>query len=323
MLNPDDRWIWDFWHAQDGDTHHLFYLQAPKTLGDPELRHRNATIGHATSSDLTNWTEHGTVLQPGGPGAPDATATWTGSIVRNDDGLWRMFYTGSTFLDPESNANVEVITAATSSDLHTWTKDADVIVRADRRWYEVLGDSPWPEEAWRDPWVYRDAWGLWHMLVTARANTGEVSERGVVGHATSDDLTTWTVCPPLTKPGQGFAHLEVFQRVEVEGQTMLVFSAHDAVISSRRLAEGGTSGTWVAPWSDRIDLAAAHNLTGPEHYSGRIIKTDSGPVVLGFQMADDGKRFAGGICDPLPLVLADGQLTIGTSAAKTSRPLAP
>lgn len=318
MLNPDDRWIWDFWHAADGDTHHLFYLQAPKALGDPELRHRNATIGHATSTDLTNWTEHGTVLVPGGSGAPDATATWTGSVVRGDDGLWRMFYTGSTFLDLDSIANVEVITSAVSSDLHTWTKDPEVIVRADPRWYEVLGDSTWPEEAWRDPWVYRDVDGLWHMLVTARANTGEVMERGVVGHALSENLTTWTVGPPLAGPGHGFAHLEVLQRVEVRGKTSLVFSANDAVISPQRLAAGRTTGTWVAPWDDRIDLDSARNLTGPEFYSGRVITTGAGPVFLGFPVSDADRTFVGGICDPLALTITDGELTFRGAAADAS-----
>ena len=240
------------------------------------------------------------MLGPGGAGAPDATATWTGSVVRDDDGLWRMFYTGSAFLDSDTIANVEVIISAVSEDLHSWTKDAAVLVRADPRWYEVLGDSTWPEEAWRDPWVYRDEAGLWHMLVTARANTGEISQRGVVGHATSHDLTSWTVGPPLTAAGEGFAHLEVFQRVELPEQTMLVFSAHDAVISPERLTAGGTSGTRVAPWNDRIDLDAATNLTGPELYSGRIITTDSGPVVLGFTLADSEGTFLGGICDPQP-----------------------
>lgn len=317
MLNPDDRWIWDFWHVQDGDIHHLFYLQAPVSLGDPELRHRNATIGHATSTDLTSWTEHGTVLRPGAPGAPgapDATATWTGSIVRDDDGMWRMFYTGSTFLDADSTANVEVVTAAVSKDLHVWTKDPNVVVRADPRWYEVMGDSTWPEEAWRDPWVYRDADGLWHMLITARANTGPVAERGVVGHAISDDLKTWSIQPPLAGPGKGFAHLEVFQRLNLHGQTMLVFAAHDSVLSAERLATGATTGTWVAPWDSDIDLVAARNLTGPELYSGRVIVTGAGPVLLGFRVTDSAGEFVGGICDPLPLTFEDGELTIRSTA---------
>ena len=35
-----DHWVWDFWIARGEDAWHLFYLKAPKPLGDPELRHR-------------------------------------------------------------------------------------------------------------------------------------------------------------------------------------------------------------------------------------------------------------------------------------------
>lgn len=309
-LKPDDRWIWDFWHIQHKNTHHLYYLQAPKSLGDPELRHRNATIGHATSTDLTTWTEHGTVLAPGGPVSIDATATWTGSIVRADDGTWRMFYTGSTFPFPDTATNIEVIAMAVSTDLHTWTKDPSFALYADPRWYETLGDSDWPEEAWRDPWVYRDADGIWHMLITARANTGESIDRGVVGHATSPDLDTWTVHQPLTQPGHGFAHLEVFQKLSLYGQSMVLFSAHDQVISEERRSAGATTGTWVAPWDGEIDLNRASNLSGPGLYSGRIIDHDGTPVLLAFALTDDVGPFVGGISDPIPVNIANGRLAL-------------
>lgn len=314
MLNPNDRWVWDFWHTQNEDTHHLFYLQAPRSLGDPELRHRNATIGHATSTDLRTWTEHGTVLRPGRSGSPDATATWTGSVVRGDDNKWRMFYTGSTFLSPDTTANVEVITVAVSDDLYRWRKDDSFVLRADPRWYEILGDSSWPEEAWRDPWVYRDDAGMWHMLITARANTGGLLERGVIGHATSDDLTSWQVQPPLTTPGHGFAHLEVPQEVRIAGRRALVFAAHDAVISDSRKASGASTGTWIAPWDAQIDLDAAHTLTSPDLYSGRIIEHADGPVLLAFRIAEPDGTFAGGICDPIPLADLANQSTLSTRA---------
>jgi len=301
VLSPDDRWIWDFWHVQDDDgLHHLYYLQAPRSLGDPELRHRNATVGHATSRDLVDWQELGTVLEPGQPGSPDATATWTGSVVRGDDGRWRMFYTGSTFLTPDSHANIEVVALATSDDLHTWVKDESVVLTADARWYERLGDSSWPEEAWRDPWVHRDATG-WRMLLTARSATGAVDDRGVVGSATSPDLRDWTIGPPLSTSGAGFAHVEVLQSVVLDGRRFLVFSANRAVLTAERRERGGATGTWIAPWDDEIDLARAVNLTGPALYSGRVIETTGGPVLLAFRLSDDGEEFVGGICDPLPI----------------------
>jgi hypothetical protein len=43
-LRLDDYWIWDFWFAQDGPDTHVFFLHAPRALGDPELRHRAAQI---------------------------------------------------------------------------------------------------------------------------------------------------------------------------------------------------------------------------------------------------------------------------------------
>ncbi|MEZ5080393.1 MAG: hypothetical protein R2878_07030 [Thermoleophilia bacterium] len=54
-LALDDRWLWDFWTAQDGGRLHVFYLQAQKSLGDPDLRHWNVSIGHAVSADMERW----------------------------------------------------------------------------------------------------------------------------------------------------------------------------------------------------------------------------------------------------------------------------
>ena len=34
-----DDWIWDSWIADDGERYHLFFLKAPRALGDPDLRH--------------------------------------------------------------------------------------------------------------------------------------------------------------------------------------------------------------------------------------------------------------------------------------------
>ena len=98
------HWVWDFWLADTGELFHMFYLHAPKSLGHGDLRHRNARIGHATSHNLRDWQPHGEVLGPGAPGSFDQSATWTGSVLQGPDGLWRMYYTGSSFLSPETMA---------------------------------------------------------------------------------------------------------------------------------------------------------------------------------------------------------------------------
>ena len=298
----DTHWVWDFWLADDGDLFHLYYLHAPKALGDQNLRHRNARVGHATSADLARWTDLGVVLEPGAAGDFDETATWTGSVIAAPDGGWRMFYTGARFLSPGSSANVETVGVATSRDLHTWTKSPGPITRADARWYETLGSSSWPEEAWRDPWVFADPNGAgWHMVVTARSNSGDVRDRGVIGHATSDDLETWTVHPPLSAPGAGFAHLEVPQLAEVGGRTLLLFSCDDAALSGER--QGVSGGIWaleVDSPTGPFDVSGAALIASEELYSGRIIRDRAGNwVLLAFENSAADGGFVGSIADPI------------------------
>ena len=34
MLRLADDWVWDSWIADDGERYHLFFLKAPRALGD-------------------------------------------------------------------------------------------------------------------------------------------------------------------------------------------------------------------------------------------------------------------------------------------------
>lgn len=317
----DSHWVWDFWVADDGDLFHLYYLYAPKTLGDQRLRHRNARIGHATSADLVSWVDHGTVLPAGAPGEFDETATWTGSVLRAADGTWRMFYTGTRFLSPDSAANIQTVGVATSTDLHTWTKLPGSIVSADPRWYETMGDSTWPEEAWRDPWVFADPGGNgWHMLVTARANKGDERDRGVIAHATSRDLDTWEVHPPLSAAGSGFTHLEVPQIALVDGHSVLVFSCDTAALAGIR--HGETGGTWVATADSATgpyDLANATLLVDESLYSGRLVRNREGDwLLLAFENMTERGGFVGRISDPMPFCVDSitGAASLGTAPAE-------
>lgn len=309
-----DHWVWDFWLADDGERFHLYYLHAPKSLGNPDLRHRNARIGHATSTDLRTWTDHGRIFDAGPEGSYDATATWTGSVVRGPDGLWRLFYTGSRFLSPDSNANIETIGVATSPDLFTWTKAEGPILVADPALYETLGTSSWPEEAFRDPWVFFDARdGLWHMLITARAKTGTEPDRGIVGHATSPDLATWTAGSALSEPNSGFAHLEVFQVIEIGGQNHLVFCCDTPKLVGPR--QGQKGGIWSLPvgaMPGPVDPRQARLLVPEALYAGRVALDRQGrPWLLAFHNVTEAGDFVGGISDPIPLVVgADGYLTV-------------
>ena len=56
MFSLPEAWVWDFWIVDDADRYHLFFLYASRALKNPDARHYRASIGHAVSDDLTNWT---------------------------------------------------------------------------------------------------------------------------------------------------------------------------------------------------------------------------------------------------------------------------
>lgn len=297
-----EAWVWDFWLVDDGEQYHLFFLYASRALKDPEARHHRASIGHAVSSDLVTWERVVDALVRSDPPAFDDLATWTGSVVRHPDGRWFMFYTGSSFAPP--NANIQSVGYATSVDLLTWDKAPGPVLTADARWYEKLSDSLWHDEAFRDPWVFPDPDGDgWHMLITARVNSGPADDRGVVGHAWSPDLEHWELRRPLSEPGQGFGQLEVFQIAEVDGQRVLVFNCLAKDASAERRATGTTGGVWVSPAPSSLgpfDLANAQLITDDRLYVGKFIEDRDTleTKFLAFVNHDGNGHFVGEITDP-------------------------
>lgn len=301
-LRLPDRWVWDSWYIWDGDVCHAFYLCASKGLGDPNRRHRNTNVGHAISRDLINWEILPDALSPSDSPAFDSWTTWTGSCVKGDDGRWWMFYTGTS---REDQGLVQTIGAAVSEDLMCWSKEEmSPLVVADGKWYEKLGDSSWPDEAFRDPWVFKSEQdGKWHMLVTARANHGEVSERGVMGHAVSEDMKTWTVLSPLSEPNQGFGQLEVFQYAEVDGVPVVVFCCGWREYNQDRLQKLGkidlTFSVACPEGLETLDFSRAVGLISHPVYAGRLIQKPSGEwYLIGFVNEVDGK-FVGELSDPI------------------------
>ena len=300
MLRLPEHWIWDFWLADDGELFHLFFLKAPRSLVEPDLRHWNASIGHAVSHDLGDWRVLDDALLPAAAPAFDDRSTWTGSVVRDDTGHWRMFYAGISNAEKGLKQRIGCVV---SCDLATWKRSSELpVLESDSRWYEQLPEIQWPDEAWRDPWVFRMAEdGRWHMLITARAATGAAESRGVIGHAISDDLVRWEIAPPLTGTDSGFGHLEVPQVEEVDGRTILLFSCLGRDLSPKR---PGAGGIWAAEGvisTGPFQVSTARRISDESLYSGRIVRDRSGQwQLLAFRNDDGEGRFVGELTDPSP-----------------------
>ena len=288
-------WVWDFWTVYDepAGRHHLFYLHAPVSLGDPERRHRHARVGHASSTDLYRWRSHADPLPEPLDGLDDL-ATWTGCAI-GDGERWWLFTTG---LSRHDEGRVQRVGSARSSDLETWQRSARLIT-ADPRSYQTL-DAGWPEEHWRDPWVVHGEDGVWHMYLTARDVSG-AEGCGVVGHATSPDLVDWRVEPPLSRPSGRFEWLEVIQVVAVDGRWVLLFSCLSDQMPG---AAAGSGGVWSVPVQgpgSPVSVAEAVRLTDERHYVGKVVEHAGTPYLMAFRNQGPDGRFVGGISDPVPV----------------------
>jgi beta-fructofuranosidase len=309
-----DRWIWDFWLVEADGVLHAFYLQAPHSLRDPELRHWNCSIGHATSTDLVHWDLLPDALTPAPVPAWDDYTTWTGSVTAHD-GVWHLLYTGSCRGD---DGLVQRIGLATSTDLVHWDRHKGPVLEAADRWYAKLDPAAWPDEAWRDPWVVRDpAGGHYHLYATARSNTdGDPLGRGVVAHAVSTDLVHWDVLPPVTAP-MGFGQLEVPQVVPIGGRWYLLFSTDTGTQSEMRRADQTGTGTYYLVGDSLDGPFEAHTLTRLEAdlsgttYAGKLYEWRGELLFFAWHGADGDGHFVGNVGDGRPVTVGhDGSLSL-------------
>jgi beta-fructofuranosidase len=327
VLALGNKWIWDFWLVNKSDADdgkwHIYFLQADNTLPHPEDRHRNVTQGHAVSDDLMNWTHKGTCFAPSTNKSWDDWTTWTGSVIKDDEGLWHLFYTGTTH---DLGGLHQRIGHATSKDMHTWVRVGDGLTLdltgPNAETYEEYTPGHWHDRALRDPWVIRNPNGSgWLMYFTARVpGRTEPNAGGAVGLATSPDLRTWTLQKPVYDGGD-FGQLEVPQVFKHGDHWYMTFCTAAEHWSSRYRYDNpqtpvtGNSylmaPSHLGPWT-----AARPFLDGSTpctRYAGKIVKNDGKLFIMGFLYHDRDGNFIGQVCDPIPLSIdADGRLKVAS-----------
>jgi len=321
VFSLNDKWIWDFWLVKNAADWHMYFLQANNTLPDPEMRHRNVTQGHAVSQDLVNWTFKGTCFEPAKTKSWDDWTTWTGSTLQGPDGIWHLFYTGTSH---ENEGLHQRIGHATSTDMHSLVRVGDGLcldlVGPNAHLYEEYSPGHWHDRAMRDPWVMKNPDGEgWIMYFTARVpGRSEPNAGGAIGFATSSDLYTWTLQPPIYTGGD-FGQLEVPQVFKFGEHWYCTFCTLDF-----QWAEGYKKYNPQTPVSGSSYLIAKSHL-GPwtaarpfldgrnpcNRYAGKIIERDGKLSIMGFIQFDEAGKFIGKISDPVPLgTNADGTLSV-------------
>ena len=325
VLSLKDKWIWDFWlvdpQTADDGKWHIYFLQADNTLPHPDDRHRNVTQGHAVSDDLVNWTHKGTCFAPSKSKAWDDWTTWTGSVVKDDMGLWHLFYTGTMH---DLDGMHQRIGHATSADMQSWQRLGDGLcldrTGPNAEFYEEYTPGHWRDRAMRDPWVMRDPSGSgWIMYFTARVpGRKEPNAGGAIGFATSPDLDTWTLQKPVYDGGS-FGQLEVPQVFRHGANWYMVFctSAHHWSENYRKFnPQSPVTGTsylmaqsHLGPW--HAVKPFLDGQTPCKRYAGKIVEKHGKLFIMGFLHDDAQACFIGNVSDPVPLqVGSDGHLIV-------------
>ena len=150
---------------RDGE-YHVFYQYVPEqTSWAP-----NCHWGHAKGADLLSLTELPIAIAPG----EGDDGVWTGSLVTDEDGRTRIFYTSTT----QPNIGIGRVRVATPDDAQwlAWSKGA------------VVAEAPAELDiiAYRDPFVVREPDG-WRMFLGAGLRDGTATALSY----RSADLVGW------------------------------------------------------------------------------------------------------------------------------------
>jgi beta-fructofuranosidase len=152
-------------------TYHLFYQYNPEGAF-----HHRILWGHATSTDLVNWTDQPVALEPSA--GPDADGCWSGVLVDNG-GTPTLVYSGR-FEERELPC-----VAVGSPDLLNWTKAPEnPVIPAPPAGVDIT--------AYRDHCVWREG-PVWRQLV----GSGIRGRGGTAFLYESADLRRWDYIGPL------------------------------------------------------------------------------------------------------------------------------
>ncbi|MEU1972035.1 glycoside hydrolase family 32 protein [Microbacterium sp. NPDC019599] len=271
-------------HHWNGEYHVFFQHLPDRTEWSHEMR-----WGHVKGPDLLSLAELPIAIAPG----DDDGGVWTGSLIVDDEGDARIFYTSTDA--PDYDLGRVRVATPDRADWVTWTKGAFVV------------DTPEFMAHFRDPWVFRDGDG-WSMILSGRHRDGAAA---LVSYR-SDDLEVWDREGVALRPeggagvpGTRSTLWECPQLFEIDGRHVLVLSGDDE--------DGRYVGYAVGRWADgRFEADHWGRLTfGGRHYAPTFLRDAQDRPALLFWLQDiRGEGWAGAHSIPYLLALRGDELVL-------------
>ncbi len=277
---PVDGWVGDVIPAVIDGTVWLFFLLEERPDEPPLERATGMPWAAVTTTDFVTFEDHGVVLPSGGPGAVDFDC-YTGSVVRDSDGLLHLFYTGHNprirFTRDGAEHDAQVVCHATSDgDPTRWDKHPD---------WTVLPREQYAHEDWRDPFVFRPSDAApWQMLLATRRLGEPYRRSGLVARLESGDLVTWRSADPLWEPHR-FITQECPDVFRWGRWWYLVYSEFSDAFCTRYRIATSPDGPWRAPENDTVD--------GRAFYAAKTVELDGNRYFVGWIATKQDDRDAG------------------------------
>jgi beta-fructofuranosidase len=317
MYHAPGEYVTDFCIVRRAGTFHLFHIRGERWSWP--LGYREIDLGHATSSDLCEWTALPPVLGPGAPGTWDETGIWAPDIIEAG-GTYYLFYTGA---DAQNN---QAIGLATSPDLMHWDKHPANPLVSPGAWSDRTVGR---DVAGRDGMVYADAErGRYLMYYTATLADG----RACIALAQSADLLRWEdLGPTYIEHDRSYNRCESPYLVRRGGSYYLFYSAKGGPKSKgfapddfahfdiEYLVAPTPTGPWTQPANHTLlehwTCASEHPTFDGETYMLYIVQEQLGDI-WGASFLSDPKRLEW---------LADGTVAIREhqSSSRARRDLLP
>lgn len=273
--------------VKDGE-YHLFYQYVP----DSTIWAPNCHWGHARGSDLFSLEQLPVAIEPG----DGDEGIWTGSLVTDDNGDTRIFYTSTA----QPNIGIGRIRVASPVDTSwiEWQKG------------DFVADAPPGLDivAYRDPFLVKEATG-WRMFVGAGSSDGTAMALSY----SSADLDTWEYegvalhrSTDDREPVWLGALWECPQIFDIDGRHLMVSSVWDDDVLHY-------AGYAVGSYADgRFEASSWGRLTyGPSYYAPSFFRDAQGRPCLTFWMrgvADLDSGWASAHSVPHVLTLEENRL---------------
>ena len=275
---------------RDGEYHVFFQYVPDSTVWAP-----NCHWGHAKGPDLFTLEELSVAIAPG----EGDEGIWTGSLVTDDTGSTRVFYTSTS--QPDIGIGRVRIANPDDDDWSAWTKGS------------FVADAPRELDivAYRDPFLLRETAG-WRMFLGAGLADGTATALSY----RSENLESWTYegialqrSTHETEPVWMGALWECPQIIQVDGRHVMISSVWDDDVLHY-------AGYAVGDYADgRFDATSWGRLThGPSYYAPSFFRDAEGRACLMFWMrgiADFDQGWASVLSVPHVLTL-EGDTLVAT-----------